>query len=108
MEELAKRKKKSEFAGIGCVYQAIGLLCPIIFSFLTAVVIGTEEGITVGFLIGLFLMLILLLYGSRKSIKWICGNCRNPIADKSVNVCPVCKAKFEHDSRSAGQLSVDY
>ena len=67
MEELSKRKRKSEFAGIGCVYQAIGLLCPFILAALLTPMIGIP--------IGIVMMVILFIYGSIKSSKWVCGSC---------------------------------
>lgn len=81
----AKRERKSEFAGVGCVIQGAGLLAPFI---------GALAG-TAGFAIGLVIMLALLVAGSMKSSKWVCGHCRNPLATKDVRICPACRATLE-------------
>ena len=71
---IAKRKRKSETAGTGCVIQVIGLVAFFFFP------IGTILGI------------VLFIYGSSKSIYLICSNCGNRLSDKHVKICPVCKA----------------
>ena len=83
---MPKKIKKTEFIGKGCFIQGLGLLCPFI---------GLVAGVP-GFLVGLLAGLALLLYGSRQSVVWKCGDCRNNLADRDVRVCPVCKASFEN------------
>ena len=70
----ARRLRKQEFAGIGCVLEAIGLLLLFLFP------IGTVIGV------------VLLVYGSQKASFWVCDNCHNRLTDKEVRICPVCKA----------------
>lgn len=73
---MAKKVKKTEFAGTGCLLQGFGLLLLFFFP------IGTIAGVG------------LLLYGSIKSTKLICGACGNRI-EKTANLCPTCKAALE-------------
>jgi hypothetical protein len=79
---MAKRESKHDFAGAGCAIQGLGLLAP---------VVGLLAG-PVGFTAGLLVMVALFIVGSAKSKRWICGNCRNPLADKGVRMCPTCRA----------------
>lgn len=83
--EYTKKKRKNELVGKGCFIQGLGLLAPILLFLLFG------PG---GLIAGLVLLVILLLVGSRLSVKWVCGSCRNPLPDKSVKMCPVCKKKF--------------
>jgi len=79
----AKREKKTEFAGAGCLLQLIGIIAPFAFGALLG---------TTGAVIGLVVLIALFIYGSTKAIKWRCGSCKNPLDSKSVTICPVCKA----------------
>ena len=85
MSEDAKLKRKSEFVGEGCVWQGVGLLAPVVGYYLLGVA---------GVVFGGIVLVALLIVGSQKSAKWVCGNCHNPVASKAVTVCPVCKAKL--------------
>ena len=78
-------EKKGELVGPGCLVQAIGLLMPFI---------GHKLGGGVGVILGILLALGFLLVGSRMAIKWVCPKCRNPLASKSVKVCPTCQSIF--------------
>lgn len=71
----AKKKHKSEFAGIGCVIQGLGLV--LLFFFPIGTIIGA----------------VLLLVGSTMSIKLICSSCGN-IVEKTAKICPTCKSNF--------------
>ncbi|MCD4717933.1 MAG: hypothetical protein K8R45_14485 [Desulfobacterales bacterium] len=84
--QYADKIKKSELIGSGCLVQVVGLIFPFIF--------GAIAGVP-GVIGGIVLCLILLIAGSRMSIKWICGNCNNPLVNKSIKVCPACNAHFE-------------
>lgn len=77
----AKRKRGSEFVGVGCLLQGLGLLI-ILGSFATGP----------GILLGIPLGIILLVAGGRKAIIWRCGHCGNRLADKKVKICPTCHA----------------
>jgi hypothetical protein len=67
----AKRIKKTEFAGVGCVAQIAGLiLCLTLY--------------------GAILGIPLIIVGSQMSKKWSCSNCGNRLADRGVKICSVC------------------
>lgn len=68
---------KCEFAGVGCVVQGLALIVIWFFP------IGTLLGIG------------LIILGSIMSKKWICPQCKNPLASKDVKVCPACQASFQ-------------
>lgn len=72
----ATKKRKSEFAGAGCLIQLVGLVLLFFFP------IGTIFGVA------------LLLYGSAKSIKLVCSSCGNTV-EKTSTMCPHCRASFE-------------
>jgi predicted phage tail protein len=82
----ARREKQSEFIGVGCVIQGLGLLAPF--------VLGAILGIF-GVVVGVLLLVVLFFVGSARATKWICGNCRNPLASKEVTVCAACRAQLD-------------
>ena len=82
----AQKEKRSEFAGVGCLLQGLGLVAPF--------VLGALMGIF-GAVIGIVLLFVLLGIGSAKATKWICGNCKNPVASKEVTVCSACHARLD-------------
>lgn len=69
-------EKKTEMAGAGCLIQGVGVLV-IIFGF--------------WFIVPIFLGLGLIFWGGRMAIKYICPQCKNPLAGNDVRLCPVCK-----------------
>ena len=69
-------QKKNEIIGVGCLVQGIGLLV-IIFGFF--------------WIFPIFIGIILLVIGSRMAVKYVCPQCKNPLAGKDVRICPVCK-----------------
>jgi hypothetical protein len=77
------RLRKGEFIGVGCFVQGIGLLLPYLFY----VALGVA-----GALVGIIVCLGLLVLGGRMSTKWLCGACKNPIANGSVEICPTCRS----------------
>jgi hypothetical protein len=81
----AKRERVSQFVGIGCLIQGIALLSPF--------VLGAWAGIA-GVIVGIILLIILFIIGAKKAKVWRCGNCKNPIANADIQMCPVCKAKL--------------
>jgi uncharacterized membrane protein len=83
---VARREKRSEVAGVGCLIQGLGLLAPFVLGALLGIIGGA---------IGLVLLLVMFFVGSAKATKWICGNCKNPIASKEVTVCAACRARLE-------------
>ncbi|HSW63665.1 MAG TPA: hypothetical protein VLH56_10215 [Dissulfurispiraceae bacterium] len=82
---MAKIKTKTEFAGAGCLVQGVGIL----------VGLASFAVFPIGTLIGGLLGLGLLIHGSRMSQKLRCSDCGNPIADRAVRICPVCRASFD-------------
>lgn len=82
---VAKRERKSEVAGAGCLVQGVGLLLPVAGFFIWFV-----PGALLFGLIGL----LLLVVGGRMALKYVCGNCKNPLADKAVRMCPTCRAEL--------------
>ncbi len=81
---MAKRKRKSEFVGVGCFVQAIG----------AALMIGSFFFGVAGGVAGFIVFIVLMIWGSRLSVKWTCGECGNKIDGDQVLICPVCKARF--------------
>jgi len=81
----ARPKRKNELAGAGAAVQALGIVV-----FLLSFLLGP-----IGAVFGFIGMVILLLIGSRMSLRWICSNCRNRIDSKKVTVCPACHARLQ-------------
>lgn len=79
---MASVERHSEFAGTGCAVQAVGLLSPFVLMLLGPA----------GFVVGCVAAVVLLAVGSRMSLKLRCSACKNPVASKSVTVCPACSA----------------
>ena len=79
--------------GVGCLVQGLGLAL-MLAGCVGGVVVGSGEGAMVGGVVGGLLGLILLIIGGRMALKWICGACKNPIADRSVQMCPTCRARL--------------
>ena len=90
-ELIAKRERVSSFVGAGCLIQAAGFLAPLVLYWVFGFIAGAS-GQMFGLVIGLILLAVMFIYGSRKASLWRCGNCKNPIASKDVNMCPVCRA----------------
>lgn len=79
---MAKRVRVTSFAGRGALVQALALLAPFLFGWLWG---------SVGIVFGGLLALVLFLKGSALSQSWRCGACGNPLHDKHVKLCPVCR-----------------
>jgi hypothetical protein len=99
-ERTAERERVTHFAGRGCLIQAVGLAAPVAFYFLFAglgalMEFPGEVAGSIGVAIGLVALLVLFVKGSAASVTWRCGYCKNPIADKRVLICPVCKSNLE-------------
>lgn len=89
--QYARRERKGEFTGVGCLVQGLGLLLVLgagVGGFLAFSIPGAIIGGLVGGVGGLALLLI----GGRMALKWVCSACRNPLADGSVRMCPTCRA----------------
>lgn len=79
---MAKRVRVTSFAGRGALVQGVGLLVPLI--------LGLTFG-WVGTLLGLIVAVVLFFKGSAMATFWRCGTCGNPLHDKQVRMCPVCR-----------------
>lgn len=79
---MTKRVRVTSFAGRGALVQGVGLLIPV----LLGLIFGW-----LGALIGLVAAVVLFVKGSAMAISWRCGACGNPLHDKRVRMCPVCK-----------------
>lgn len=86
MAQVAKKIRTSEVVGVGCWIQFAGLLAPVVGYSLA----GSE-----GAKYGGALLVVFLVVGSVKSVRWLCGNCRNPLYSKSVKCCPACRSELE-------------
>ena len=69
-------KSKTEFCGVGCLVQGIGV------AFLFFFPVGTIAG------------MLLLLIGGRMACSHVCSVCRGGI-DKKARVCPHCQAELQ-------------
>jgi Zn finger protein HypA/HybF involved in hydrogenase expression len=76
LHQKAEIKSKSEFIGVGCFVQLVGLVLLFLFP------IGTIAGV------------LLLILGGRMAIKLVCSSCGNPVSGKQVKVCPSCQSAF--------------
>lgn len=90
---VARREQVGSFIGVGCFLQGLGLLSPFIGYAVGSWALGVLAGI-IGAVIGLFMLLVLLVVGSRKALSYRCGNCKNPLASAAVKLCPVCRAQM--------------
>lgn len=79
---MAKKVRVTSFAGKGALVQAFALLVPFICGWL---------GGNFGFAMGAVLAVVLFLKGSAMALSWRCGACGNPLHDKHVKLCPVCR-----------------
>lgn len=79
---MTKRVRVSSFAGKGALVQAFALLMPLICGWLWG---------SLGLAVGVLLAVVLFLKGSAMALSWRCGACGNPLHDKHVKLCPVCK-----------------
>jgi hypothetical protein len=83
--QVARRESKNEFIGKGALVQGIGLLMPGVGWFFA----GGE-----GALVGVVLFFILLVIGSRLSLVWSCGACKNPLPSGDVKICGACRSQL--------------
>lgn len=84
-QQVARRESKNEFIGKGALVQGIGLLMPGVGWFFA----GSE-----GVLVGVVLFFILLVIGSRLSLVWSCGACKNPLPSGDVKICGACRSQL--------------
>lgn len=84
---MAEIKKRSSFAGTGCLLQGLGLACLFLaiatfFSVIGPIIFGTAA-------------LALIIYGSRKAYWLECSECGTVISHKKIKLCPSCHSKFQ-------------
>lgn len=79
-EQRATIKRRTEFAGTGAAIQGLGLLAPFV---------GALAG-PPGIGLGLIVAVIMLVWGSGKSMRWVCSACGNTVPDRRVTVCAAC------------------
>ena len=81
----AKRIKKSEFIGAGCVVQGLGFGAPVL-GFLVMGPIGSA--------LGLVALLVLFLIGSRMASFFACGACGSKLGAPEATRCQACRAEL--------------
>lgn len=81
----ASRVYKSDFIGIGCLTQGLGVLC---------LIVGFAAGGMLGALLGAAVLFVCLVVGSNQSRYAVCGACSNRLASPDARMCPVCRAEL--------------
>ncbi|MGA9851856.1 MAG: hypothetical protein WBR15_02875 [Gammaproteobacteria bacterium] len=84
-QQTARVRRKHEFVGVGALIQVVAIIV-----FLASFMFGI-----IGIPVGIILALLLFMIGSRMSLKWRCGACGNPVADRRVKMCPTCKVTLK-------------
>ncbi len=79
---------ETEFSGFGCVIQGFGLLAPV-----AGFLLGGYDGLAMGCVV----LLVLLVAGSMKSRRWVCGACGNPLYSNAVTLCPSCRNPVRYE-----------
>jgi hypothetical protein len=79
----AWKVKEIKSTGVGCIVQLLALILGgvLLLSFFP-----------IGILVGVALIVAGLVWGRQLATKWSCDNCKNPIANGEVKICPVCHA----------------
>ena len=85
----AKKVKKSEFIGAGCVVQGLGFAAPVL-GFVTMGPVGAA--------LGLVALLVLFILGSQMASFWACGACGSKLASPEASVCSACRAELTSGS----------
>ena len=81
----ARIKRKSSFAGVGCLIQGLGLVViPVGFFFFGF-----------GLIVTIPLGIVLLIIGSIKASYPVCSNCGTKLTGTNISTCPACNATFE-------------
>jgi len=86
---MAKKIKKTEFVGKGCIIQGIALLCIFLGYFLDYKYNFGSAAVV------FWIALIALIIGGRMAFRWICGNCGTKLKSKRAKKCPHCEAELE-------------
>lgn len=75
-------------AGSGCLLQGLAL---------TLLLVGASVTVTISVILGVGAVLagiVLFFAGGSRARRWVCSECRNPIAHRGVKICPVCRAQL--------------
>ena len=84
---VTQKVKRSEFLGVGCIVQGLGL----VIALASLLLFFIHPLLTVA---GLIPALIVLHIGSKASQRHICGHCGNRVEHTSY-VCPTCHCHFQ-------------
>jgi hypothetical protein len=87
-------KQSTEFTGTGCVLQGVGLM---------AGLLGFAMG-PIGMVFGLGVALLLIVEGSNKSKRLLCGHCGNRVDNKTVTLCPACRSALTYKGTGPGAV----
>jgi threonine/homoserine/homoserine lactone efflux protein len=74
--------------GAGCLIQGIAL---------TLMLVGAGVAVTSSVVLGVVALvgaIVLFFVGGNRARRWVCSECRNPIAHRGVKICPVCRAEL--------------
>jgi hypothetical protein len=74
-------RKKTEMAGVGRLSQLVGIV----------IFLGSLGAFPIGTAIGFIIMISLFIIGRQMATTYYCGNCGNPVDNRKVKICPVCK-----------------
>ena len=87
---MAKVISKTKFAGVGALVQLMGVLIAVL-----GVYFYGDDGLIIGGIAGLLLLII----GSTLSKAYLCSECRNPVANAKVRICPVCNENLGKEGK---------
>ena len=87
----AGQAARRKLVGRGCLVQGLGVVLLLgaglgLYSQVALVVQAVAALAILG--------LVLVVLGGLLDLKWVCGLCKKPIANRSVHVCPSCHASF--------------
>jgi predicted amidophosphoribosyltransferase len=85
----ANKKKETSLVGVGCFYQILGIVIAAGFLHLFKNVSSTAS-----IVLAMVFLVVFFVIGSKKAVKYLCGNCGTKLMNKKVGTCPVCKAEF--------------
>jgi hypothetical protein len=89
----AGQATRRQLSAGGCFVQALGVV--LLLGAGLAPYAGADLVVpAVAALAALGLGLVLLLVGGLLNLKWVCGQCKQPVAGRSVHLCPNCRASF--------------
>jgi hypothetical protein len=87
----AGQPARRKLVGRGCLVQALGIVLLLGAGFAYCSQLSLlVEGLAALAILGL----ALLVLGGLLDLKWVCGLCKQPVAGRSVHVCPSCHASF--------------